>query len=75
MSQIPHPSQNYIKYLSVPSLGDPENKDEALDLLTQLSCTELNPKDAHQPEPRGPSRAGLLDGPQHVQVSSFLGQT
>lgn len=75
MSQIPHPSQNYIKYLSVPSLGDPENKDEASDLLTQLSCTELNREDAHQPEPRGPSRAELLDRPQHVQVSSYLGPT
>lgn len=52
MSQIPNPGQNYIKYLRVPSLGDPENKDEASDLLTQPSCTELNCEDAHQPEPQ-----------------------
>ena len=63
MSQIPNLGQNHIKYLSVPSLGDPENKDEASDRLTQLSCPELNCEEAHQPEPRRPSRAGLLDGP------------
>lgn len=65
MSQIPNPGQIHIKYLSVPSLGDPENKDEASDRLTQLSCPELNHEEAHQPEPRRPSRAGLLDGPAH----------